>query len=189
MKTNGVKLQKHLVWFLPLAFLSSCVGFLGPALRIADSLTLKPIDDPYHAPFPVLVVSSDTARVDMVENPNDIPPPPEGTSYLVPPERVTYFEQYIREHQSPQTDSSWVLRVSPLSSDRQRIELFLMGDGVWGGVYDATSKTITPRFRKSTGPAFALVFGPLAFSLNCVVWSFEAGTNFHSGSAGKGEEA
>jgi hypothetical protein len=169
------QLWKHIVWILPLAFLGSCVGLLEPARRLADPMTHKPVDDRSSGPFPVLVVSADTAKVNMVENPGDIPPPPSGTSYLVPPEKASYFERYIREHDAPLTDSNWVLRVFPLSSDHQRIELFLMGDGYRGGVYDATSKSVTPLFRKTTGPGFALIVGPLAFLLNCVVWGLVGG--------------
>ena len=166
------RLRKYLVWILPLAFLGSCVGLLEPARRLADPMTHAPVGD---RSFPVLVVSADTARVHMVANPSDIPPPTPGTSYLVPPEKASYFERYIREHDAPLTDSNWVLRVFPLSSDHQRIELFLMGDGYWGGVYDATSEAVTPRFRKIAGPGFALVFAPLAFLLNCVAWGIVGG--------------
>src|SRR5437773_2613458 len=116
------RFRKYLVWILPLAFLGSCVGFLEPARRLADPITHIPVGDRSYGPFPVLVVSADTARVNMLENPSDIPPLAAGTSYLVPPEKASYFVRYIREHDAPLTDSNWVLRVFPLSSDRQRIE-------------------------------------------------------------------
>src|SRR5688572_23366757 len=108
VKTPGIRPTKLLIWILPLVFLGSCVGLLEPAARLADPLTRKPIDDRSYGPFPVLVVSADTAWVDMVGNPSEIPPPPTGASFLVPPGKVPYFEKYIREHDSSQTDSNWV---------------------------------------------------------------------------------
>jgi len=39
------------------------------------------------------------------------------------------FQNDLDEHLPPHRDSGWVIRVRPLEPGRQRIELFLMGDG------------------------------------------------------------
>jgi hypothetical protein len=134
-------------------------------------MTHRPVvDSRFREPFPVLVVEGEKAWVSMAEEPYRIPPPPPGASYLVPPEKAPRLEQYLREHDTVHQQSSWVLRVKPVSAGQQRIELFLMGDGYWGGVYDATRDTATPRYRKITGPGFAFIFGPVALLLNGAAW-------------------
>lgn len=170
----------RLWWIVPvalIAFMASCVPFLPLALRLADALTHRSVDleNFRRAPFPVVVVSGDQAWAVMSEDPRNIPLPPSGASYLVPLERARDIEQYLRDHDTAKRDSAWVLRVEALSADRQRIELFLMGDGYWGGVYEATSTTITPLYRKITGPGFAFIFGPLAILLNSVAWAIVGG--------------
>jgi hypothetical protein len=157
---------------LPMAFLGSCVGFLSPAVRIADPMTHRPVVNPaYQPPFPVLVVAGDTAWVSMVEYPYDVPAPPAGASYLVPIAKARELEGYIRSHDTTDEGRSWVLQAKDVSRGRQRIELVRVGDGFWGGVYDATSTTVVPQYRKITGPGFAFVFGPLAFALNLLSWT------------------
>ncbi len=161
---------------LLVAFMASCAGFLQPALQLADPLTHRPIEhDSRGGGFPVVVVHGDQAWVAMPEDPWNIPPPPTGASYLVPLDRTASIEQYLRENDTEHRDSGWVLRVEALSANRQRIELFLMGDGYWGGVYEATSTAVTPLYRKVTGPGFALIFGPLSFLLNSVAWVIVGG--------------
>jgi hypothetical protein len=128
----------------------------------------------FHEPFPVVVVKGEEAWVEMMDDPERVPPPPPGASYLVPPARVRSVERYLREHDTVHRKSAWVLRVTPLDAARQRTELFLMGDGYWGGVYEAAPSAVRPLYRKVTGPGFAFVFGPAAFALNCVAWGLVA---------------
>jgi hypothetical protein len=106
----------------------------------------------------------------MTDTPRNVPPPPAGASYLVPLDQVERIERELREHDTAQRDSAWVLRVKQMSPDRQRIELFRLGDGTSGGVYEATANTATAQYRKVAGPGFAFVFGPVAFALNTVLW-------------------
>jgi hypothetical protein len=165
----------RLAWIAPVAFMTSCVGFIPPALRLADPMTHRSVDqENRHGPFPV-VVNGDQAWVAMPEDPQNVPPPPSGASYLVPLERTRSIEQYLRDHDTEHRKSGWVLRARALSAHHQRIELFLMGDGYWGGAYEATSTTISPLYRKITGPGFALIFGPLALVLNSVAWAIVGG--------------
>ena len=165
----------RLGWVIPVAFLASCAGFLPPAMQLADPLTHSPVDQVnLRGPFPVVVVNGDQAWVAMPEDPHHVPPPPSGASYLVPLERTRSIERYLRDHDTEHHKSSWVLNVQALATDRQRIELFLMGDGYWGGAYEATKTTITPLYRKVTGPGFALI-APLALLMNSVAWAIVSG--------------
>ena len=166
----------RLGWVVPVAFVTTCAGFIPPASQLVDPMTHSPVDQAnLRAPFPVVVVNGAQVWVAMPEDPHNIPPPPSGASYLVPIERMRTIERYLRDHDTVHRKSGWVLRVKPLSADRQRIELFLMGDGYWGGAYEATSTTITPLYRKITGPGFAFVFGPLALLMNSVAWAIVGG--------------
>jgi hypothetical protein len=154
-----------------IGFVVSLLLMLRVALWLTDPLTYRPYrDDDPHRDFPALVVTGDEASVMIVDNPHQVSPPASGASFLVPAGKARAIERHIREHDTPDIDAAWVLKVSELSKDRQRIELFRAGDGYWGGVYDATPTTITPLFKKVAGPSFALVFGPLALGLNVALW-------------------
>ena len=95
----------------------------------------------------------------MTDTPRDVPPPPAGASFLIALDQVERVERQLREHDTVHRDSAWVLRVKQISPDRQKLELFLSGDGFQGGVYEATANTATAQYRKVTGPGFAFVFG------------------------------
>lgn len=136
-------------WIAPVAFMASCAGFLPPAMQLSDPLTHRAVD---HEAFPVVLVSGTHAWVTMAEDPYNIPPPPAGASCLVPLERRRTIEQSIQEQDTRYRDRAWELNVEDLAAGRQRIELFLLGDGYWGGAYEAASTTIAPLYRKSTGP-------------------------------------
>ena len=153
----------------PIAFVGSSTVMLPKAFRIAEPMTHTPIDE-FDGPFPILVVSGNEASVVMSETPYEIPLPPAGASYLVPIDRVDEIERYIRAHDTTLGDSAWVLDVKQLSADRQRIELYRMGDGFWGGVYEAMPEAIVPQYRKVAGPGFAFVFGPLSMAMNAALW-------------------
>ena len=165
----------RLRWVIPVAFMTSCIGFVPPATRLADPMTHSPVDhENLRGRFPVVVMNDYQAWVAMPEDPHHVPPPPSGASYLVPLERTRSIERYLRDHDTEHHKSSWVLNVQALATDRQRIELFLMGDGYWGGAYEATKTTITPLYRKVTGPGFALI-APLALLMNSVAWAIVSG--------------
>jgi hypothetical protein len=168
LSLRGIRIG--LAVLVPVAFLGSCVSMIPVATQLTDSMTLAPVDQAYSFPFPILVIRGTEASVEEIDHPHDIPPPPVGASYLVPGGQAKAVERYLREHDSIHPKSAWVLRVAPTSSERQRIELFLMGDGYWGGVYEATATSIAPLYRRITGPGYAFVFGPLALGLNVALW-------------------
>jgi hypothetical protein len=60
----------------PILFVGSCVGMLPAAARLADPMTHRPVSSS-DEPFPVVVVSGETARVEMVR---DALHPPEAAS-------------------------------------------------------------------------------------------------------------
>jgi hypothetical protein len=156
---------------LAVGFFISCALLLPFGAWLAGLSTYIPIrSDVGKQDFPVLVVAGDKAWVNILQNPHDVPPPPVGASYLVPLEKAARIERFIREHDTPGIDASWKLQVSELSSDRQRIELVRLGDGYWGGIYDATATTITPKYKKITGPLFAFVILLVTLVLKGLLW-------------------
>lgn len=167
---TGVKRVIVFGLLLPIAFIGSCFALLPPAVRLADPMTHLPLDGLPGQPFPVLVVERDQARVLMIEDLRRVPPLPDGATYLVPGGSETAFRKQLEEQAPRDRDVAWVLQVERLAPDRQRIELYLMGDGYWGGGYEVTHNTITPLYRKLTGPAFAFIFGGLALAMNGVLW-------------------
>lgn len=153
-------------------FMGSCVAMLPVAVRLADPMTRQPLDSSDGSPFPILVVTGATGRVEMLGNPRQRPVPPPGSTYLVPPGKSEEIEQYLWRHEPRRDgDGSWTLRVEERSPALQRIELLWSGDGFSGGVYDAESTRVTPLYRKLTGPGFAFMFGPLAIALNLGLWA------------------
>jgi hypothetical protein len=155
---------------LTVSFTGSCIGLLGPAARLAEPVTRVPLDGSFQEPFPVLVVEGEKASVSMMQDPHRIPRPPNGASHLVPVGKERALERYVNEHERAKHDSGWVLNVKRLAPDRQRIELYLMGDGYWGGAYDATPETVTPQYRKITGPGFAFIVGAYSLVMNVILW-------------------
>ena len=155
---------------LPVAFIGGCFALLLPAGRLADPMTHLRVEDLPGQPFPVLIVQGDHARVLMVEDLQNIPPLPDGATYLVPAGKEATFQQQLYEQSPRDRDVAWVLQVKRSAPNRQRIELYLIGDGYWGGGYEATGSTITPLYRKLTGPGFAFIFGGLAVATNLGLW-------------------
>jgi hypothetical protein len=158
-----------------LAFVGSCTGLMFPAFPLAEPTTHRPVDlgsPPIE--FPILVVEGDTPRVLQLEDPHKIPALPPGATYLVPEGKEAAFQQYFNDRFDRARDVGWVLKVRRTGPDRQRIELFLMGDGFWGGVYDATPTTVTPLYRKLADPGFAFVVMGLAMLLNLAIWGIGA---------------
>ena len=161
----------RLGWLKPVGFAVSFVAMIPLAVRVADPWTHRPVQ--YGSSgrgFPVVVVDGDDARVEMVEDPWSVPAPPAGASYLVPSGRVRSVGRSIRANEHARRDREWVLFVEDVSEGRQRVELFLLGDGYWGGAYEATATTVTPLYRKTTGPGFSLVVILAAHILNGAAW-------------------
>ncbi len=152
------------------AFVATNAAFLPVSLRLTDQFTHCPVGPLGRGnPFPILVLDERHATVKMIERAEDF-----GTlpgSYVVPPGREAAVLTDIRQQdEGLSLDATWTLKVRRSSANRQRIELVRMGDGLWGGVYDATPNGVTPLYRKVTGPGFAFIFGGLGLVLSCCCW-------------------
>ncbi len=125
------------------------------------------------APFTVLVMYGDEPRFLELVDARHIPPLPHGATYLLPQDKREIIDRYLRDDDDTRykgAGSSWVLSITQVASDRQRIELYRGSDGFFGGVYEATSNTVQPLYRKITGPGFAFAFGGRALVLNTALW-------------------
>jgi hypothetical protein len=87
-------------------------------------------------------------------------PPNAEYSFMVPPERQSWVATQLKAYPSPTRSASWSLRVRALESGKQEIELELIGDGIYGVVYEANQQSIIPLKNRLAGPGFAfIVFG------------------------------
>lgn len=174
MSSRNIKRELRTAVLVSLAFVGSCILLTPASLVFTDPLTHTRVDQGVRIPFPILVMHEDEPQVLMVEDLHQIPALAAGTTYLVPEGKERDIEQYLNVHQPPAGDSGWVLKVERLAPDRQRIEVFLMGDGYFGGAYDATPHGVTPRYRKLTGPGFALIAIGVALAMNASLWGVGA---------------
>lgn len=156
---------------LPLLFAGTCSALVPLGMTIADPMTNISLQAVPQRRFPVLVMTDDTPRVELLQDLRQIPTLPAGSSYLVPRGREKAVEAALNANHPPGIEGIWVLRVRPISRERQRIELFWMNDGYVGGAYEATQTSISPLHRKMTGPGFAFIFGGVALLINTAMWS------------------
>ena len=157
-----------LVW---IGFLGSCAALLEPARRLADPMTHRALSATDVQRFPLVVVREGRPELIMLTDLRQAPALPAGATFLIPSGKEKSFEQYLYDHAPHGRDSSWVIHVDRMSATNQRIELYLFGDGYWGGAYDATASSITPLYRKITGPGFAFIVGGLATLMNLALWA------------------
>lgn len=163
--------RRTLLIVVPLVFLGSCAALLPLGTRLADPMTRVPVDALPDARFPIVVVSGDDARVQYLDDVRRVPPLPAGASYLIPPGRDVAIERQLNASHRPAAEGGWRLRVRHLAPERQHIELFWIHDGYSGGAYEATRTSVSPRYRKHTGPGFAFVAAGIALLINAVMWT------------------
>jgi predicted nicotinamide N-methyase len=83
-----------------------------------------------------------------------------GYSFVLPAERQTWVTEQLKTYSTPTNGTSWRLRVKPLESGSQEIDLELLGDGIYGVVYEASKEKVVPLKTRLAGPGFAfIVFG------------------------------
>lgn len=81
-------------------------------------------------------------------------------TFIVPPERQAWVMEQLRAYSTPTRGTSWRMRVRPIESGKQEINLELLGDGIYGVVYEASKEGIVPLRTRLAGPGFAfIVFG------------------------------
>jgi hypothetical protein len=158
-------------YLLPLLFVGSWVAFLPLGTRLAEPMTHVAVRAVPDRAFLVVVMDGDVPRVSSIGDVTRIPAPPEGASYLIPAGQERVVEARLNADAPRDADGRWVLSVKQVAVDRQHIELYRMNDGYWGNGYEATPSSITPRYRKITGPGFAFVVGRYALLLNAAVWA------------------
>lgn len=149
------------VVLLPILFAGSCTALLPIGIAIAEPMTHRPVDTAHRVPFPVVIMTAGDPRVHSVPDVRHMPILPAGSSYLIPPGKDEVVEDAL---------GGWVLTVDRVAPGRQHIDLYWMDDGFRGGGYEATASSVVPRYRKVTGPGFALVFGGIALAMNLILW-------------------
>ena len=150
--------------------MTSCAALVLPSFELAQPFTHLPVDR-LSDPWRVVVIQGDKAWIQESADPWQVPPPPPGASFLVPPNRTKEIQRYLTDHDDRLRKTwFWVLKVECIDDSRQRIELRSQGDGFRGGVYEATATTARPLYRKLTGPGFAWVAEVLALLINSLLW-------------------
>jgi hypothetical protein len=127
-----------------------------PATKILEPSTHVPIDMKWARRFPIVVMEGDAPRVYFAEYPRQMPPLPPRSSYLIPAGADRAVQDRLNEQREPGSEGVWVLHITRVDAGRQRIELYWMNDGFSGGGYEATASSITPLYRKITGPGFMI---------------------------------
>ena len=163
--------RDHVLWVLFLIlFMGSCSALLRPAAKLADPMTRRPFRVDEGMPFPVLIVRNDRSSVLLVGPPYSSPRLKAGESFLVPESREREIEKQLATSRREDAEGGWAIDVANIGRDRQEIELYWVNDGYAGGVYEATSTSVRPLYRKTTGPGFAFVFGAIALGINFAAW-------------------
>ena len=91
-----------------------------------------------------------------------------GCTFQVAPSNPAHIEKSIHGVLSPTPrKSGWVVHVKQAHDGRQRIDLFLLGDGVAGMIYDVQDEQITPLRTRLTGPLSSLI----VLVCNFILWS------------------
>jgi hypothetical protein len=134
-------------------------------------MTKTKLDQASGSPFPVLVMSERGPKVIPIHDLRVIPPLSRGETYLVPPEKIHEVSQYLAQQRGQLRDGRWELVVRSVATNRQDIELYWVSDGYSGGGYEATESTITPKYRKITGPGFGIICAGMAILMNVLLWS------------------
>jgi len=164
--------HRGLWWLLlSLLFMSSCTALLPVGMEIADPMTHKRVEISSDLRFPVVVMTGDAPRIHLIDDMRRLPELSPGSSYLIPAGKDKAVERSLNEKLPRHADGGWVLRVERVAPHRQHIELFWMNDGYSGGGYEATPSSFLPRYRMSTGPGFAFIFGGIAIAINLGLWS------------------
>lgn len=163
---------KFVKWFLlPLLFLGSCAALAPVGMSLADPMAHAPLAASAARPFPVLAINGRVPRVIFISDLHDMPKLGPGSSFLVPPGQERDVERQLNARLSPHVEGRWALRVRRKTAQSQHLQLYWVNDGYCGGGYDATSVTIVPRYRMSTGPGFAFIAGGIALLINVAMWS------------------
>lgn len=145
---------------LGLFVIGAFIGLFPLALRLANAFATSPWNPAIDAR--VLLLWPDRIELQPISDLSDFSPraPNAGYTFLVPPGRQPWVTEQLRAYPTPTRGTSWRLRVTPLEPGKQEIDLELLGDGIYGVVYEANSERVTPLKTRLAGPGFAfIVFG------------------------------
>ncbi|MFC6644806.1 hypothetical protein ACFQBQ_04210 [Granulicella cerasi] len=88
-----------------------------------------------------------------------------GCSFQVTPERQKWVEEQTRKMQLP-GEASWVISVKQLGEQHQRVDLYTMGDGEAGMIYEVDHGKVTPLRTRKIGPVGTMV----VLVINVLLW-------------------
>jgi hypothetical protein len=154
-----------------LLLVGTAIGLFPVAARIADSFATHPWNPSIGAR--VLLLWPDHIELRPVASLSEFSPraPQAGYSFTIPHDRQNWVEEQLQTQSAPTYDASWRIRVRSLGSERQEIDLELLGDGIYGLVYEATSERIVPLRSRLAGPGFAFIVLGTDFACWGILWS------------------
>jgi len=135
----------------------TAVGLFPLALRTADFFATHPWNPSIDAR--VLLLWPDHIELRPVGSLSEFSPraPEAGYSFIIPPERQKWVVEQLRAYATPTHDASWRIRIRPFGPSRQEIDLELLGDGIYGIVYEASPERAVPLRSRLAGPGFAFI--------------------------------
>jgi hypothetical protein len=150
----GTRLTKAVFVLL---FVGTAIGLFPFALRIANSFATHPWNQSIDAR--VLLLWSDHIELRPVGSLSEFSPrtPGAGYSFIIPPERQKWVTEQLRAYNPPTSEASWRIRIRSLGPSRQEIDLELLGDGIYGMIYEASSDKVVPLRSRLAGPGFAFI--------------------------------
>jgi hypothetical protein len=160
---------------LIVALISSFIALLPLSWRLADPFFTHPFSRDLHRKLPVLLIWPDHVEIRWFYDPSEISPRPSDAGYTfnIPPERQRWVQEQLRTTPAPNPKKAgWVLDVKQLGPQKQQIQLELLGDGIYGLIYEATPDKILPISTRLTGPGDAFVMLEIQIPLWCGLWLF-----------------
>jgi hypothetical protein len=158
------------------------VALFPISVRLADSLFTQPFQAGLI--HPVLLVWPDRVEMQWFNSLSEVSPlaADANYSYSVPPERESWVKAKVRDTPSPNGNAVWIIQVKQLGAGEQEIRLELMGDGITGIIYEATSNRITPLHTLRAGPLDSIkvllvhlsVWGAIWLAFSLVTWRVNA---------------
>jgi hypothetical protein len=145
---------------LVLLFVGALIAVFPLALRLANpfaTLAYNPTIDAR-----ILLVWPDRIELQPIRDLANFSPRPANAmySFMVSPERQAWVKEQLGAYPTPTRGTSWRLRVRPIEPGQQRIDLELLGDGIYGVEYEADQEMVIPLKTRLAGPGFAfIVFG------------------------------
>ncbi len=142
---------------LPVVMIGSLVGLFPAAVRLANPFATYPWNPAIDAR--ILLIWPDRIELQPIRALSDFSPrsPNAKYTFLVPVERQEWVTEQLRVYSTPTRSASWHMSVKRLEPGKQEIELELLGDGIYGVVYEASNEKIVPLKTRLADPGFAFI--------------------------------